>query len=198
MNQSRGYTLVELVVAVGLFALIMTLASGAYLIMINLNRQAQGVSTGINSLSFALESMTRSIRTGTNYSCNGVGDCIYGANNIRFRNSVGDSITYFYSTNASACGGSNNGCIMETIHRASTPVGFIGSIDTTSPVTDPSVHISALTFYVSGSRSASSASPNDPRQPYVTMIVAGTIATGSGRQQDFVVETGAAMRGTDL
>ena len=63
-----GYTLVELIVAVGLFALVMLLAAGAYLMMIGVNRQAQGIATGIDNLSFALETMTRSIRTGTNYN----------------------------------------------------------------------------------------------------------------------------------
>src|SRR3989344_4209674 len=63
-----GYTLIELVVAVGVFALIMTLASGAYLIMIGVNRQAQSTATGIHNLSFVLESLTRTARTGTAYN----------------------------------------------------------------------------------------------------------------------------------
>ncbi|HVM58918.1 MAG TPA: prepilin-type N-terminal cleavage/methylation domain-containing protein, partial [Candidatus Paceibacterota bacterium] len=64
---SGGYTLVELIVAMGLFAIIMTLSTGAYLIMISVNRHAQAISTGIDNLSFALEDMTRTIRTGTVY-----------------------------------------------------------------------------------------------------------------------------------
>ncbi len=65
---ARGYTLVELIVSVGLFSLVMTLAAGAYFITINVNRHAQGVSTGIDSISFVVERMARSIRTGSNYS----------------------------------------------------------------------------------------------------------------------------------
>ncbi|MFA5745157.1 MAG: hypothetical protein WC887_03015 [Candidatus Paceibacterota bacterium] len=62
----------ELIVAVGLFSFIMMLTSGAYLIMIGLTERAQDTSTGINNLSFALETMTRTIRTGTGYSsCSG-------------------------------------------------------------------------------------------------------------------------------
>jgi prepilin-type N-terminal cleavage/methylation domain-containing protein len=71
MTHSKGYTLIELMVSMGLFAIIMLLASGSYLMMIGLNRQVQGISTGINNLSFALETMTRTIRTGTVYSGGG-------------------------------------------------------------------------------------------------------------------------------
>lgn len=71
MTHSKGYTLIELMVSMGLFAIIMLLASGSYLMMIGLNRQVQGISTGINNLSFALETMTRTIRTGTGYSGGG-------------------------------------------------------------------------------------------------------------------------------
>ncbi|MDE1945523.1 MAG: prepilin-type N-terminal cleavage/methylation domain-containing protein, partial [Patescibacteria group bacterium] len=62
---SRGYTLIELIVAIGLFAVVMTLASGAYLIMIGVNRETEGLATGIDNLSFVLESMTTAMRTGT-------------------------------------------------------------------------------------------------------------------------------------
>jgi prepilin-type N-terminal cleavage/methylation domain-containing protein len=71
MTHTKGYTLVELMVSMGLFAIIMLLASGSYLMMISLNRQVQGIASGINNLSFALETMTRTIRTGTGYSSTG-------------------------------------------------------------------------------------------------------------------------------
>ncbi|MFA6969108.1 MAG: prepilin-type N-terminal cleavage/methylation domain-containing protein, partial [Candidatus Paceibacterota bacterium] len=91
---SRGYTLIELIIAVGLFALVMLLASGAYIMMIGLSRQAQGIATGINNLSFALETMTRDIRTGTNYNCGGLGDCSSGASVFSFKNESGVTVSY--------------------------------------------------------------------------------------------------------
>lgn len=180
--RSRGYTLIELVVSVGLFALVMTLSSGAYLLMIDLNRQAQGIATGINSLSFALETMTRSIRTGTSYSC-GVynsGDCAYpnGGDSLTFIDANGTSITYsrdFQSSDRSV------GAIVKSVSN------------NTVTFTDPSVHISSLKFYVSGTIKG------DQYQPYVTIIVSGTVSSGPRKApQSFTVETGAAMRGIDL
>jgi prepilin-type N-terminal cleavage/methylation domain-containing protein len=63
-THARGYSLVELMVAVSLFAIIMMLSAGSYLVMINVSRQAQGLIVGMNNLSFALDTMSRTIRTG--------------------------------------------------------------------------------------------------------------------------------------
>jgi prepilin-type N-terminal cleavage/methylation domain-containing protein len=88
---SRGYTLIELIIAVGLFAIIMTLASGAYLVMIGANRRAQALATATNNLSFVMESMTRSIRTGSNYSAG----C--GVTSFSFVDQNGQNVTYSLS-----------------------------------------------------------------------------------------------------
>ncbi len=168
MNPRRGYTLIELIIAVGLFALIMLLASGAYLLMIGLNRQAQATATGINNLSFALEAMTRDIRTGTGYDCGGQSSC--QVSSFSFNNESGTAVRYDLSGAA----------LRKTI--AAAP----------SFLTDPSVTISSLTFYVNG------ATKSDNQQPRVTIIVSGTVSSGPGKTQPFTVETGATMRGTDL
>lgn len=172
---NRGYTLIELMVAVGLFALIMTLASGAYLVMIGINRQAQGITAGINDLSFALEAMTRSIRTGTGYSCNGAGDCPNGADNFSFTNASGAQVSYRLAGSV--------------IQQAVDGV--------TSPLTDSSsVTVTSLMFYVSGTLKTSD---GNYEQPHVTVTVSGTISPGHGKPpESFTVETGATMRDTDL
>jgi prepilin-type N-terminal cleavage/methylation domain-containing protein len=87
-----GFTLIELMVAVGLFAIIMILAAGAYLIIIGINNRVQSMTAGINNLSFALETMTRDIRTGTGYSVSG--------SQFTFTNSQNQSTTYSLSSGA--------------------------------------------------------------------------------------------------
>ncbi len=171
--RSEGYTLVELIVAVGLFAFIMTLASGAYLTMISVHRQVQAVATGINNLSFALETMTRDIRTSIDYNCGGLGDCPSGASSFSSLNKNGLTTTYSLSGSS----------LQKTVGA------------TQSVLTDPSIVISSLTFYTVGSQRGS---PGDGRQPYVTIIVAGTVTAGAGKTESFVIETSAAMRGTDI
>lgn len=173
-ESGTGYTLVELIVAVGLFSLVMLLASGAYLMMIGISRQAQGITTGINNLSFALEAMTRSIRTGTSYDCGGLGDCPGGASSFSFVNADGVSVTYSLSGST----------IQET-------KGGGGQ----NTMTDSSVSVSSLTFYAFGTPSARG---GDYDQPRVTIVVSGTVSSGPGKTEAFTVETGATMRGSDL
>ncbi len=168
MKNNRGYTLIELIVAVGLFALIMTLVSGAYIVMIGITERQQSSATGIDNLAFALETMTRSIRTGTDYSCNSGRDCS-GGTTFSVKNSSGTTMTYSLV----------NGTIMQN----------------DVPLTDPSVTISSLLFYVTGTIPVSS---GDYNQPHVTIIVAGTVPSGKGSTESFSVETAATMRVPDL
>jgi prepilin-type N-terminal cleavage/methylation domain-containing protein len=168
-KRARGYTLIELIVSVGLFALVMMLVSGAYLMMINVTRQAQGLATGIDNLSFTLETMTRTIRTGTNYSCNSGGDCSSGGTTFSVTNSSGTTMVYTLS----------NGAIMQN----------------NVVLTDPSVNVTSLKFYVTGT---SKTSNGDYQQPHVTITISGTVSSGPGKTEPFSIETGATMRGTDL
>jgi len=181
----RGFTLVELIVAMGLFALVMLLASGAYLLMIGLNRQAQGIATGIDSLSFAIETMTREVRTGTGYNCGFLGvDCSDGVSSFSFTNTDGTTVSYSCSGDSGSCSPSTPGALQETITTLSGTSVMI--------LTDPSVAVSSLIFYVVGT------AKNDGQQPHVTITVSGTVSYGAGKTESFTVEAGATMRGTDI
>lgn len=181
MNTRRGYTLIELVVAVGIFALIMSLAAGAYLIMISAGRSAQATATGINSLAFALEDMTRSVRTGTGYNCNnpGGGNCSSGGNSFYFTDASGNAVSYSRSVSSTYCG-TATACLVKNVG---------GNIST---LTDPSVNVSSLTFYVSG------VFTGDGAAPHVTIVISGNVSAGAGKTTAFSVETGATQRSTDI
>ena len=176
MKHNQGFTLIELMVATGLFAIVMLLSSGAYLMMVGLNRQAQGIATGINNLSFALETMTRGIRTGSGYQCpGGTSGCVINAsaNPFSFKDSGGKAVSY-------ALSGSR---VQETI----------GGVQST--LTDPSVAVTSLFFYVVGTKPVS----GDQQQARVTMIVSGTVSSSANKKpQAFTVETGATMRQSDI
>ncbi len=174
----KGFTLIELMVAIGLFAFVMTLSSGAYLVMIGLNRQAQSIATGIDNLSFALESMTRDIRTGSAYNCGGPssGDCPGGANSFYFIDKNGLPVSYTLAGSS--------------LQRTRNSVQ--------SALTDPSVTVTALTFFLTGSGKTTSV-PADYTQPNVILIVSGWVSSGSGgKKQTFTIQTEATMRGSDI
>ncbi len=64
-----GFTLIEMIVSLGVFAVVVTTAVGAVLMLIATNQQLQGEQSVMTNLSFALDTMTREIRTGTNIYC---------------------------------------------------------------------------------------------------------------------------------
>lgn len=185
-NTSAGFTLVELIVAMGLFAFVMTLVSSAYFVIIGVDSQTQGIATGVDNVSFALETMSRNIRTGVGYGC-GLArtDCPGGDSVFSFTSSGGKSVEYARSNAQGVCGTSGstvgNGCIIATVDGV------------TSPLTDPAVDITSLEFIAVGTTAG------DAEQPYVTVLVSGSISSGSGgKTEDFSLETSATMRGTDL
>jgi prepilin-type N-terminal cleavage/methylation domain-containing protein len=58
-----GFTLMEVMVAVSIFAIVMTVGIGALLTINNSYRKAQTSRQAIDSLTYVLESMSRSLRT---------------------------------------------------------------------------------------------------------------------------------------
>ena len=186
MTQSRskvrkgGYTLIELIVAIGLFSIVMMLATGAYLVMIAANRQTQGLATGINNLSFVLDSVTTAMRTGSAY-CEGGTYCTDGvaASNFSFIDQRGQHVRYGPLANP------------DGTFAVATCVGTTYCTLNT-PLTDPAVAITSLRFVPTGT------AKDDGLQPYVTIYIAGTVQVAPGKIQTFAVESSVIMRGTDI
>jgi prepilin-type N-terminal cleavage/methylation domain-containing protein len=68
-SNQAGFTLIEMIVSLALFSVVITIAVGALLVLIASNQRFQNEQSVMTNLSFALDSMTREIRTGTNYYC---------------------------------------------------------------------------------------------------------------------------------
>jgi len=73
-NKVSGFTLVELMVSISIFMLIMTMAMGSLLVTLDAKKKSEALSFTMDNLNFALESMTRNLRMGTDYKCVGT-DC---------------------------------------------------------------------------------------------------------------------------
>ncbi len=71
-NSQSGFTLVEMIVSLAIFAIVATISVGALLVLIGTNERLQGEQSVMTNLSFALDSMTREIRTGSSYYCDSV------------------------------------------------------------------------------------------------------------------------------
>lgn len=176
MNYKRGFTLVELIIAVGLFAIVMLLTSGAYFIILSVNQRVQSMASGIDNASSAFESMVRDIRSGKTYDC---GIVTTSPTPLDCPSSPGYSFSFFDRKGNAVSYSVTGSVLMKTVAGSATPLTDLSM-----------VKILAVQFFVSG------APPGDGIQPRVVIVIAGQ--TVGKIQQNFVVQTEATMRGPDL
>ncbi len=69
LQPKKGFTLIEMMVAVAIFAIVMMIGVGALLSLIQTNKRAQAINSVMNNLNAAIETMSRTIRVGTTYHC---------------------------------------------------------------------------------------------------------------------------------
>ncbi len=167
-----------MVVAVGIFSIVMLTATGAYLSLIRLDRHARATNDVANNLAFAVDSMARAMRTGTGYTCTPAG----GANGNNWNGtctqfSFNDSETparpVVYSL--------SNGRVMASVGGAAA-----------TPLTDPRIFINGLTFYLRG------VGTGDGAQPNVLFTIRGEMATGPTASTTFTIQGGATQRLLEL
>ncbi|MCA9366806.1 type II secretion system protein [Candidatus Kaiserbacteria bacterium] len=97
-----GFTLIEMIVSLGLFSIVITVAVGALLVLIANNKQLQQEQGVMTNLSFALDSMTREIRTGTKYFCESANNKSQLGKKSMFKDST-DLDTLLLSTDVQDC-----------------------------------------------------------------------------------------------
>ena len=88
LRKNNGFTLVELLIASGIFVILIGLASGAFINALRTQRIITNLSNNMNNVSFAIEEIAREIRVGFTFSVNANGDT------LRFTNSSGDNVEY--------------------------------------------------------------------------------------------------------
>ena len=184
VTNNTGFTLIEIMVSVGIFAIVMTISAGSLFSILDANAKSQAQKSVINNLNLALESMSRSMRVGTAYHC---GDS--GALNDVVDCSSGDSFFAF-----EASGGDDGTSSDQVIFRLSG-TSIEKSIDgggSFTAITSPQVVVENLTFYVTGSSSS------DNSQPKVLITVRGEAGTKERTKTDFDIQTTVSQRQLDV
>jgi prepilin-type N-terminal cleavage/methylation domain-containing protein len=173
----RGFTLVELLVSVFIFSMVMLIAVGSLLSMIDANRKAQTIKSAVNNLSFALDGMSRSIRIGTNFRCSTATDAGSAAilsTPANCTSGTGGTLLSFepYNGNSSDTGDQWVYCRGEGTTCSDTGISILRSENggaSYSSITSPEVTIEELHFFVVGALEGS----DDRLQPKIVMVVHG-------------------------
>lgn len=142
-RERAGFTLLEVVVSLGIFSVVIITAIGAVIAIKNAQLKASRIQVIQDNLRFTLESMTREMRTASSFSPGGSAPAY-------------TQLTFTRSDNVVVSYCSQNGTV-----RKMTGGSTVCSVG--SPVTSDDVLIDRLTFYVLGQ----AAGPSDG-QPRVT------------------------------
>ncbi|MFZ2621092.1 MAG: hypothetical protein WAX37_01130 [Minisyncoccia bacterium] len=176
-------------VSVSVFAVIMVMMGGSIASVFDGNKKSQSLRTVMDNLNITMESMTRSIRFGTNYHCGTTGDtstpldCAGGDTSLTVRDLSGVIVTYSIS----------NGHVTKR-------VGV-----TTQDLTSSDVTITRLTFFVSGSEPYINTSPpvgclpsSQCKQSKIVMVVSGYAGVKPTTQSSFTLQTSVSQRTFDF
>ena len=182
---TKGFTLIELMVSVTIFIVVMTVSLGALLAMSASDRKAEAVKTIMNNLSFALESMSRTIRTGYNYTCTGGTPDCNTTPSYRFTFTAANGSTVSYCLGSGTSCGTGTTCTDTNGCRIMRRIGTSGNFE---PLTAPEVKVSDLKFYLVGSN------PSDFVQSRVIVTLSGSIATSGTVPTKFELQTSVTQR----
>ncbi len=203
----RGFTLVEMLVAVSLFAVVMTISVGSLLALVDANRKAQGLQSVMNNLNVALDGMVRSIRMGSNYRCGDVTPLV-SQDTLSVRKNCpdgGGELLAFEAFDNSATDSSdqwvywveNNRLYRSTDARQNNKLAL----------TAPEVKIDSFRVFVTGAAETLNAD-GDTVQPKVLFSIQGTagaegsafsvIGTAKKIQTTFNIQAVASQRLLDL
>ncbi len=170
----KGFTLLEMLISTGIFAVVIITAIGA---MVSLN-QAQVKASNIQNIQdnirFTLEFMTKEIRTGSNFSAEECGPP--ACRRLRFIRQDGKEVVYCL----------DNGVIKRQIPPP-------GNCEAGSPITSSAVSVNKLFFSVIGQ----ALGPSDG-QPRITVTVEARSVNPTLRlETDFDLQTTVTARARD-
>ncbi len=201
-HRTHGFSLIEVLVALSIFAIVVTMAVGSLLVLIDANSKSQNTQQSINNVSFAVDAMVRDIRTGYFYYCGNNlpdssgsmftssdpdvlrNDCTAGANGFVFTE-TGGSLTAAMSNRRIGFRHYVNGGRGEIQRRLANA--------SWQPVTAPEVDIETLEFVVTGT----DAGTNNV-SPVVTIFIEGSVGDFDNVTSRFQLQTTVTQQSLDL
>lgn len=200
-HDKQGFSLIEVLVSLSIFTIVMTIGVGVLMVLIDSNARAQNIQTIMTNLSFALDSITREMRTGTDYYCASSASLpTSGEANLNYA-SGGEAIA-FNEGGKSLTGNTpndsrriairlNNGALERRLGNGDGD-GSVNEADDWAAITSPEVTITDLRFFVSGATRADNLSPT------VTLYVEGYAGIDDGSEEVFNIQTTVVQQLLDI
>ncbi len=187
----RAFTLIEMMVAVSIFAIVMMIGVGALLSMVETNKRAQAIHQVMSSLSAAVEGMARSIRVGSTYHCEASISPFPPANILDDPEDCDENGGVLLAIESSDGDRTNPDDQVVFRLNGTKLERSLDAGDSWIDLTSPEVTIESFKLYVFGS------TPGDGVQPRVLLTMRGTIDLPRGATT-FHVQTTVAQRLIDL
>lgn len=184
-NTDKGFTLVEMLIAVTLFILVAFISIGAILSIFDANNKARSSKTIVDNLNFSIEDMVRTIRFGSNYHCGNTGSL---SNPYNCSNGDTSIAVTFYDKNLAR----NVIITYKWDGTTKTIMRSYDGVEDDEGITSPETIIEYLRFYVFGAENT------DSIQPYVVAVVKGYSGNKPATQTNFFIETMMSQRTLDL
>lgn len=180
-----GFTLVELMVALTLFTVVVLAAISSLFTVNSASRKVQAMRILMDNLNFAVESISRTARTGSTFVCGGYGsvtpNCPFANQNassqLLITPTLGSAALVEYKRDLHPNG---NGGIFKRTQESGVWSGWVA-------ITTPEINIQSLSFFVDG------ADTLDTKQPSIQMFVNGTATTVS-EVSPFAIQTYISQR----
>lgn len=197
IKSQKGFSLVEMLVAIGIFMSIMTIAISALISIIGANKKAQAIKSTIDSVTFSVEDISRDMRMGTDYKCsldniNFSYSCLdsngfnVGGTAVRYINSSGHNIIYTFNGKTDPA----KGVLTKTDLDCGTSPCL--AVDLISQ--DSNVNITNMTFYVIGADHELDTNITTKTQPRVIITASGLISVKGSADTSFNLQTNISQR----
>ena len=195
-TQQSGFTLIEMLVSLALFTIVATMSVGTLLVLIGGNGRVTSEQSVMTALTFALDSMSREIRTGSEYRCGNTTQVRTAANSAtEVANCAGNVGLSFREAGSSITGGSSNNRIAYYFDGTNNQIMRQVGTATAEPIVTGDITIRDLRFHVSGTSPITAG--NDTVQPSVTIVI-DAVANNADSNKTFTIQTTVAQRPLDI
>ncbi len=194
-----GFTLIEVLVSLALFSVVLVIAGGTIISVIDINKRNQIISSVVNNLNYSIDSMVRDIKTGYLYKCD-----YEGTNTVT-------EIKAYTATKQGECQNSitlistisgqdvvvkyefvppveSNGYIKKTIYEAA------GAASSYSITDKNNVNIDSVKFTVKNPNALDCTGTCDYGQPSVFVVIKGKAGNQQIEVSKFYVQTFISQR----